>query len=438
MTRKILHAADIHLDSPLQKLGSYEGAPADQIRGASRRALENLVRLAIDEAVDLVLVAGDLYDGDWTDQNTGLFFVAQASKLVDAGIPIVVIRGNHDAANRMTSSLPLPKNPDGSEIMMRADQVDLRQFESIGIAVHGRSFQSRAESDNLAAGYPSPLGGMFNVGLLHTSLTGAEGHDPYAPCTPAQLADKRYDYWALGHVHTRANHAIEGAAPVMFSGNLQGRHIRESGPKGCVIVDIDSRGGCNTRFCELDVVRWQLCQINVSELQHPDEVIDEFQRWLTESLHDSDHRLLVVRVELVGQSEMNHVLRRNQTHWKSSLQAQAVSYGHDRVWLEDLKIRCTEPTDHPLLVDLDGPLESLDFVISELKNAELKNTGLNNEDDLLTVLEEELQSLAKKLPLELTTGDPVLAMNDPAWVNELLESATSEVLGRLQQREAGQ
>ncbi len=210
MTRKILHAADIHLDSPLQKLGSYEGAPADQIRRASRRALENMVRLAIDEAVDLVLVAGDLYDGDWPDQNTGLFFVAQASRLVEAGIPIVVIRGNHDAANRMTSSLPLPKNPDGSEIMMRSDQVDLRQFESLGVAVHGRSFQSRAESDNLAAGYPSPISGMFNVGLLHTSLTGAEGHDPYAPCTPAQLADKRYDYWALGHIHARAESCDRG------------------------------------------------------------------------------------------------------------------------------------------------------------------------------------------------------------------------------------
>ena len=90
--RKIIHAADIHLDSPLQKLGSYENAPVERIRGASRRALENMVQFAIDEAVDLVVIAGDLYDGDWPDQNTGLFFVAQASRLVDAGIPLAVIR----------------------------------------------------------------------------------------------------------------------------------------------------------------------------------------------------------------------------------------------------------------------------------------------------------------------------------------------------------
>jgi DNA repair exonuclease SbcCD nuclease subunit len=426
LTRKILHAADIHLDSPLQKLGSYEGAPADQIRRASRHALENLVRLAIDEAVDLVVIAGDLYDGDWPDQNTGLFFVAQASKLVDAGIPLVVIRGNHDAANRMTSSLPLPKNPDGSEIMMRADRVDLRSFESLGIAVHGRSFQNRVESENLAATYPAPIGGMFNVGLLHTGLTGIEGHDPYAPCTPAELADKRYDYWALGHIHMRGNHAIEGAAPVVFSGNLQGRHIRECGPKGCVIVDIDQRNRCQMRFHELDVVRWQLCQLDVSKISYSEEVFDLFQQWLNEHLPDAGHRLLVVRVELVGETELHHLLRRNQKRMMSSLQSIAVSHGQDQVWLEQLRVRCRGPVETQADVDLEGPLASLATVLDELKR----------QDDLSRLIKDELQSLNKKLPVELAGEDPALPLDDPEWMTDLLESAASEVLARLQQTES--
>lgn len=427
MNRKILHAADIHLDSPLQKLGDYEGAPVEEIRGASRRALENLVELAIEETVDLVLIAGDLYDGDWPDQNTGLFFVAQASKLIAAGIPVVVIRGNHDAANRMTSSLPLPSNPDGSEIMMRANQVDIRQFESIGVAVHGRSFQRRAETDNLAAAYPHPISGMFNVGLLHTSLTGAEGHDPYAPCTPAQLADKHYDYWALGHIHVRGNHAVDGGAPVMFSGNLQGRHIRESGPKGCVLVDIDPSDRCETRFCELDVVRWQLCQIDVSNLRHSEEVVDEFQNWLLQALQEADQRLLVVRVELVGRSDFSHGFRKNQRQLKADLQATTVTYGYQRVWLEELKVRCTQPVDRGQRAELDGPLESLQTVIAQLQ------TG----DDLGGLVQAELKSLAQKLPLELGGVEPALSMEDPAWVGDLLESAASEVLGRLERAEDG-
>ncbi len=423
MTRRILHAADIHLDSPLQKLGHYEGAPAEQIRGASRRALENLVALAIDDAVDLVVIAGDLYDGDWPDQNTGLFFVSQARRIVDAGIPIVVIRGNHDAANRMTSSLPLPKNPDGSEIMMRADAVDLRSFESMGIAVHGRSFQNRAEFDNLAADYPQPCGGMFNLGLLHTSLTGAEGHDPYSPCTPAQLADKQYDYWALGHVHVRGNHEIQGAAPVVFSGNLQGRHVRELGPKGCVIVEIDERNRCTTSFRELDVVRWEVCRLNVSDLQHPDQVADRFQAWLAQAIPEAGSRLLVIRVELIGQTDLLHLLRRGLNSLQASLQAIAVTYGCDQVWLESVKLRCTLPEGGRPPVDLEGPLESLNAVIDQMKR----------EDDLQDVVVEELSKLARKLPHELCGDDPALRLDDPEWTNELLEAAASEVMGRLQQ-----
>ena len=107
---KFIHAAYVHLDSPLRGLERYEGAPVDEIRGATRRALENLFELAIDREVDFVLIAGDLYDGDWKDHNTGLFFVKQAARLHEASIPIYMISGNHDAANRMTRSLRMPDN----------------------------------------------------------------------------------------------------------------------------------------------------------------------------------------------------------------------------------------------------------------------------------------------------------------------------------------
>ena len=83
-----LHASDIHLDSPLRGLARYEGAPVEEIRLATRRALENLVELAIRESVDFVVLAGDLYDGDWPDFDTGLFFVGQMHRLREAGIPV--------------------------------------------------------------------------------------------------------------------------------------------------------------------------------------------------------------------------------------------------------------------------------------------------------------------------------------------------------------
>ena len=99
---KFIHTADIHLDSPLHRLEAYEGAPVAEIRQASRRAFENLIDLAVTESVDVVLIAGDLFDGDWKDYHTGLYFITQIHRLKAAGIAVFVVSGNHDAAGRMT------------------------------------------------------------------------------------------------------------------------------------------------------------------------------------------------------------------------------------------------------------------------------------------------------------------------------------------------
>ncbi len=423
MNRRIIHAADIHLDSPLQKLSSYEGAPADQIRRASREALNNLVDFALASHVNLVVIAGDLYDGDWNDQNTGLFFVAQATRLVEAGIPILVIRGNHDAANLMTSSLPLPRNPDGSEIMLSSEAVECRLFDSLGIAVHGKSFQNRSEHENLAASYGPALGGFFNLGLLHTSLGGFEGHDPYAPCTPSELADKQYDYWALGHIHQRGNHEIEGAAPVVYSGNLQGRHARECGPKGCYLIDVNDRNQCELSFHELDVVRWEKCIIQGSSLNHLDDVFDQFQEWLTSALAACGEKLLVVRVEVTGTTIHSEALRYQSSSMVGGLRSIAVSHGRGRVWIEQLKIRTKSKPVGNSESEIEGPLASLNAILEMLRG----------EGDCGELIKDDVKNLQKKLPHDILDWRAEFALDDKAVLDDLLESASSEVKERLKE-----
>ncbi|TWT59241.1 metallophosphoesterase family protein [Allorhodopirellula solitaria] len=418
-TRRILHAADIHLDSPLRNLESYDQAPLEQIRGASRRALENLVRLAIDQNVDLVVIAGDLYDGDWREQNTGLFFVGQAAKLTQAGIPLVVIRGNHDAENVMTSSLPLPKNPDGSEIMLASKRVDCREFESIGVAVHGRSFRNKAELEDLSRSYPRPHRGMFNLGLLHTSLTGAEGHDTYSPCTPADLAAKEYDYWALGHVHTRGEHHVPGEAPIVFSGNIQGRHIRECGAKGCYILDIDDRGKVDLNFHPLDVVRWEAFDVEAAELESTDAIIDAYQTWLGERISEIDDRLLVSRVSITGATPLHNQLHQQRHGLESSLRAIAISQGAGQAWMEKFRLRTTPPHAKLDVGDTEGPMASVSKIVESLRVA----------DDRGQRIASEFASLIKKLPGQQESLDT----SDLDWVDELIESAAADLLGRLEE-----
>src|SRR5437762_1880645 len=140
---KIVHAADLHLDSPMRGLLRYEGAPVQAIRDATRRALENLVDLCLDEKAALLVVAGDVFDGNWRDYNTGLFFAAQMSRLRAASVDVVLLRGNHDAASQITRNLRLPDNVRELSV----DRPETIAFELLGIAVHGQVFATRSVSD---------------------------------------------------------------------------------------------------------------------------------------------------------------------------------------------------------------------------------------------------------------------------------------------------
>ncbi|NUU22496.1 MAG: DNA repair exonuclease, partial [Streptomycetaceae bacterium] len=175
---KLLHAADLHIDSPLRGLSRYPGAPAEEFRSAVRRALENLVDLAVHEGVDAVLLAGDVYDGDWKDYRTGLFFGAQMQRLREADIRVCMVAGNHDAQSKITKELRLPENVH----RFSTAQPETKEYEDLGLAVHGQGFAERDVTDNLALAYPKARDGCLNIGLLHTALEGADGHDTYAPC----------------------------------------------------------------------------------------------------------------------------------------------------------------------------------------------------------------------------------------------------------------
>ncbi|MCI5157684.1 MAG: DNA repair exonuclease, partial [Candidatus Electrothrix sp. AUS1_2] len=254
---KFIHAADIHLDSPLRGLSRYESAPADSIRAACRRAFENLVDLAIEEEAAFVLLAGDLYDGDWKDYSTGIFLSKQMGRLGRHNIRVFAVSGNHDAANRMTKSLDSPSNM----TIFSARKAETVALEDLGVVIHGRSFPTRHVDENLVAGFCTAEKGLFNIGLLHTSLDGREDHADYAPCSLDDLRSKDYQYWALGHIH---RHEIIRKEPyIIFPGCIQGRNIRETGAKGCVLVSVDDGSVAEIERMPLDVLRWSLCDIDL-------------------------------------------------------------------------------------------------------------------------------------------------------------------------------
>ncbi|MCW3848098.1 DNA repair exonuclease [Sphingomonas sp. LB-2] len=334
-TFRFLHAADIHLDSPLHGLARYEGVPADDVRRATRAAFDNLIRFACDQAVDFVVIAGDLFDGDWKDMGTGLYFARAMGKLAAADIPVYLLAGNHDAASVLTRQLPWPPNVH----QFGSRRAETHLIEALGVAIHGQSFANAVVTENLAATYPEAVPHHFNIGLLHTALVGHANHYPYAPCSIDDLLAKRYDYWALGHVH---DHAVHSEQPhIVFPGNLQGRHIRETGPKGAVLVDVEDGAVTALNHVPLDVMRWSRVEVDCGGATSLDEVNAAIRTTLGRHHAElADGRPMIARVVLTGQTVLAGILHDSQASRRDEARALAAAISPE-LWIEKVQLEVT-------------------------------------------------------------------------------------------------
>jgi len=411
---RFIHAADIHLDSPLRGLNRYEGAPVDEVRMATRRALENLVTLAIDERVDFVLIAGDVFDGDWQDMNTGFVFVRQMGKLRDCGIPVFTVSGNHDAANKMTRELPYPDNV----YILDTQKCETRRLEDLGVAIHGQGYRDQKETRNLALQYCPPTPGFLNIALLHTCLDGRDGHERYAPCQLSELVTRDYDYWALGHVHQRES-INGGERPyVAFSGNIQGRSIRESGAKGCLLVEADPSGSVQVEFRPLDVMRWEKLPIDCAPAEHRDDVLATVSSQLEHTVSQSDGRAIAARIQLRGNCAIHGELLADDQAFRDEVRACALHRGDNKIWVERVEV-LTSPSS--LSVE-DTALAG--DAISEL--ATVAREVRSRPELLQSLLDvEAVKHLSNHLPPELRQGEAAIRLTDPAWTASLLDRAQS-------------
>lgn len=411
---KFVHAADIHLDSPLSGLEHYEGAPVEGVRGATRGALRNLVELCLAEEVDFLLIAGDIYDGDWKDYNTGLFFVSQMARLAREGIGVGLIRGNHDAASQITKNLRLPEGV----FELDTKDPETRIFENLGVAIHGRGYPKRDVTEDISAGYPDAARDLFNVGLLHTAIDGREGHDLYAPCSVEGLISKGYEYWALGHVHKRE--VLSKDPWIVFPGNLQCRHARETGPKGATLVSVEDGAVISVEHRELDVVRWVACDIDCGNAASGHEVVDLVQQGVAAQVEAASDRTLAVRVKIVGTSKAHKDLCRDPEHWINQIRSAVLDLGSE-VSVEKILFHTRTPIDLDALLKHDDPVAGLLRSLRELRG----------DPERLKDLLKEFGDLKIKLPAEYRQLDHALDFGDPASLEPLLDDVEQLLVPRL-------
>jgi len=421
---RFIHCADLHVDSALKGIHRIAPRHAPWIQLATRRAFTRLVGMAIDDRVNFVVIAGDLFDDEWKSADTGIFMGRQLARLTSAGIPVVAVAGNHDAASVVTRSVRWPENA-----RMLGDTAESVILDELGVVIHGRSFGDRYVSSDFVEGYPAARPGLFNLGILHTSLGGDSGHAAYAPCSPAQLAARGYDYWALGHVHVPR--VIQTEPHIVYSGNIQGRDIGETGPRGCFVVTVDGNRRPAHHFVPLDDLRWERIEVSIDDFDADtaDEVVAAVVSRLEASL-PGDDRLLACRVVLNGATPLHRRLLSRRGSLRDEIATVTASQLEGRICLEEVVVRTTEVDAAPPSPD-GVPQRAIAMLDEEFRR--LRELGcdalLGNEADLRKLFDNlsVLDSVHPRRRDELQSTDVWMAMIEEA--RALLEAELGAAAG---------
>ena len=390
---------------------------AERLRLATREALTALIDTAIERNVDFVVIAGDLYDGDWRDYQTGVFFVRQMHRLAAAAIPVYLIHGNHDAQNQMTRSLSLPDNVH----VFSHEAAETKIIDGLDVALHGTSYAERAVTDNLVPGYPAPIAGAFNIGVLHTGLGGRGGHANYAPCSLDELTAKGYDYWALGHVH--GAEVLAEHPHVVFSGNLQGRSIRETGAKSAYEVVVEDGRVAELRPIYCDVARWAESGVDVSAADDFNDVIAAMRLAIETGADAVDGRLLAIRLRLTGTTALHDSLAAAPERLLAEARAAAAGLSSTPVYVEKVK-QATEPElDATTRRERQDALGEMQRLLDEA----------TNDPDIRAMIEKDIRRLAERLPHEIRehADDALLRAAIDGDTATLIDGAGDYLLSRL-------
>ena len=413
---RIVHAADLHLDSPFR--GIRNEAPdhvSQTLSSATFDAYQSIINLCLHEQVDALLVAGDIYDGAERSLRAQLRFVDDLAQFDRAGIRSFICHGNHDPLDGWEARLDLPAGciRFGSEV----EGFPVFPEEPKRATVYGLSYPTREVRENLTPRFAGTGPGQgFTIGLLRANVGGNQDHDSYAPCTVSDLANTGFDYWALGHVHTRQTLRETGPV-IVYPGNPQGRHPNETGARGVYLVEVDDHGVAQLDFRPTDVVRWETLSLDIGPLETEQDLINAVSDLAEDALAEAQGRSVVARLEFAGPGALHRWLRSESTAEDLREQLNDHYTGRDTwFWCEGVRLNTGSPVDREVvalqedfvgdLARLAGELRESGDAVTELRSLlqplysharlrEFLRDSLPSDDDirdLLAVAEDECQA----------------------------------------------
>lgn len=304
---RFIHAADLHLDSPFAGLTHLPEAVRRRVRQSTFRAFQRLVELCIHKNVDFLLIAGDVYDGKDRSIQAQIEFQRGVQRLAEQGIHTFVVHGNHDPLDGYQALLSWPDRVhffSGQDVETIPFVRNHREIARIS----GISYPTGRVLENYARRFRRDPDSPYHIAMLHTNVDGDPNHDDYAPCRMGNLLDAGMDYWALGHIHQR--NVLYQDPHVVYPGNLQARHVGETGAKGAYEVQVSETGTTALTFHPLDAIRWHHTVISIQDLQQEQELLDRV-REETEAIRErAEERACIVRFEFQGRGPLHSFLQK--------------------------------------------------------------------------------------------------------------------------------
>jgi DNA repair exonuclease SbcCD nuclease subunit len=302
---RFIHAADLHLDSPFRGLAEVSPRLGEKLHSATFGALDRIVTHTIDSNADFLVIAGDLYDSRDRSLRALVEFRRQMERLAERGLGAYIVHGNHDPLNGWGAEFGMPSNVLVFDGEARVEPVVRNGTEIARVA--GISYTRERVTENLARTFRPTLGNVFSIAALHANVGHQSGHADYAPASINDLIAAGFDYWALGHVH---NPAVLSESPmIVYPGNPQGRHARETGPRGCFEVTVDDGGTPHLRFVETSVVCWERLDIPIDAHSRLDGLMDSLIQEVRRVAAGFDGPS-VLRIRLVGNGPLHSDLNR--------------------------------------------------------------------------------------------------------------------------------
>ncbi len=413
---RFVHAADLHLDSPFTGIRNTHRDVGEILRQATFAAYDNLITLCINREVGALLIAGDVFDGADHSLVGQIKFMKGLERLYAHGIRTFICHGNHDPLDSWDAGLRTPDNVHrfGSEPAC----VPVYPDSATSPIVCGVSYPTREVRETLLGGFPSRDSTRFTIGLLHANAGGDSVHASYAPCTIEDLTAVGYDYWALGHVHTR-DIKYEGNPWVVYSGNTQGRHPNETGARGVYVVDVDDEHRIEMEFVPVDSVRWEQRNLDIHDINTPSDLEERLHQIVDGLRVEVEGRSFVYRIRLHGRGQLHTSLAKPDN-------IDAMTTQLNDTWQEQRPFAwCSEIRDDTRSeIDRDQLRKGTDFIGDFLKLTE----EMSQDQNLQNILKQELAPLFENRSAKRHLDDILRTEADAKALMEAAEDAALDLL----------